>query len=63
MELTINGAEHSIDEDIGALMILVSKERDAYKNALEQLSKLGNGGIRGNSDGNILAQRALDTFS
>jgi hypothetical protein len=36
-------------------------ERDALVEALEKLARLGNGDIYGNSDGNIIAQKALTT--
>ena len=35
------------------------EERDRYRDALERLSRLGNGNLPGNSDGNVIAQEAL----
>ncbi len=61
--ITIDGERHDVSDEVSNLIILISKERDAYKTALEELSMLGNGNIRGNSDGNIIAQKALDDFS
>lgn len=37
----------------------VDEEKERYRNALKVLAKLGNGEVYGNSDGNIIAQKAL----
>ncbi len=63
MIITIDGKEYGIEEAVSDLILLISKERDAYKFALEELSVLGNGDVRGNSDGNIFAQKVLDDFA
>ncbi len=63
MIITIDGKEYGIEEAVSDLILLISKERDAYKFALEELSVLGNGDVRGNSDGNIIAQKVLDDFA
>ena len=62
MKLTIDDKEYDVEECVSDLIMLISKERDAYKGALAELSTLGNGNIRGNSDGNIIAQEVLDDF-
>ncbi len=62
MKVSIDGKEYDTEEAVSDLILLISKERDAYKFALEELSMLGNGNIRGNSDGNIIAQKVLDDF-
>ncbi len=63
MIITIDGKEYDIEEAVSDLILLISKERDAYNFALEELSVLGNGDARGNSDGNIIAQKVLDDFA
>ncbi len=63
MIITIHGKEHGIEAAVTDLILLISKERDAYKFALEELSVLGSGDVRGNSDGNIVAQKVLDDFA
>lgn len=60
MNITIDKKEYAVEEAVSDLILLISKERDAYKFALEELSMLGNGSIRGNSHGNVIAQKALD---
>ncbi|MHA1754659.1 MAG: hypothetical protein ACTSYR_03995 [Candidatus Odinarchaeia archaeon] len=62
MKVTVNSKEYEVNNNVADLLMFVSRERDTYKDALEKLSKLGNGSARGNSDGNIIAQKALDSF-
>lgn len=62
MKITIDEKEYDIEEVVSDLILLISRERDAYKRTLERLSRLGNGDIRGNSDGNVIAQKVLNDF-
>ncbi|MBL4591218.1 MAG: hypothetical protein JKY96_04595 [Phycisphaerales bacterium] len=62
MKITIDEKEYDIEEVVSDLILLISRERDAYKRTLERLSRLGNGDIQGNSDGNIIAQKVLNDF-
>jgi hypothetical protein len=58
-------ATHSmpdISEIIAEVKTLRSQLAVAVE-ALEKLSCLGNGDIRGNSDGNIIASTAIDTIN
>ncbi len=48
--------EPSLDEGAGDCAIRIIK---GQIDALEKLARLGNGDLYGNSDGNVLAQRAL----
>ena len=63
MKINISGKQHDVTEPVADLILMISKERDAYKYALEELSNLGNGNIRGNSNGNAIAQKAIDAFN
>ena len=62
MKITIDEKEYDIEEVVSDLILLISRERDAYKHTLDRLSRLGNGDIQGNSDGNIIAQKVLNDF-